>query len=324
MKTWLTSFFVFALLGCQSGASPQNTLKLAHSLSVNHPVHEAMVFMADALAHKSDGKLTIEIYPSSQLGSEKQSLELLQIGSLDMTKVSAAVMENFSPDLQVLGYPYLFRDDAHRFKIYDGAIGKQLLSGSEAFWLKGLTYFDAGNRSFYTTETPIEKPEDLEGLKIRVMQSSTAIDMVKSFGGSPTPISWGELYTSLQQGVVDGAENNLPSFYTSKHYEVCKYLSKNEHTAIPDILVIGTNTWKRLSPNEKQWLTEAVEEATELQRELWQKAEEEALKAIEQAGVKVTEPDKSLFEEKANRMFKSLEEKNEHLYKLIMAIKNTP
>lgn len=323
MKIWFSFFFAIFLMSCKSDEKNVNSMKLAHSLGVSHPVHEAMVHMADLVAKKSKGKLKIEIYPSSQLGSEKQSLELLQIGSLDMTKVSAAVMENFSPDLKVLGYPYLFRDNEHRFKIYDGEIGKKLLSGSEQFWLKGLTYFDAGNRSFYTKSTPIDKPQDLEGLKIRVMQSPTAIEMVKSFGGSPTPISWGELYTSLQQGVVDGAENNLPSFYTSKHYEVCKYFSKNEHSSIPDILVIGTLTWNKLNEREKRWLTEAVEEATVLQRKLWEDAEQEALAEIEKAGVQVSYPDKSLFEEKAKPMLQSLEEKNGHLYELIQEIKNT-
>jgi len=323
MKTWFFILFAILLLSCKPDEENVNSIKLAHSLGVSHPVHEAMVYMADLIAEKSKGKLKIEIYPSSQLGSEKQSLELLQIGSLGMTKVSAAVMENFSPDLKVLGYPYIFKDDAHRFKIYDGKIGKKLLSGSEQFWLKGLTYFDAGNRSFYTKDTPIDSPKDLEGLKLRVMQSPTAIEMVKDFGGSPTPISWAELYTSLQQGVVDGAENNLPSFYTSKHYEVCKYFSKNEHTSIPDILVIGTLTWNKLNEQEKGWLMEAVEEATVLQRKLWEDAEREALTEIKKAGVQIIYPDKSLFEEKAKPMLQSLKEKNGHLYKLVQEIKST-
>ncbi len=322
MKSWSFLFFAIFLIAFKPDEKDVNSIKLAHSLGVSHPVHEAMVYMADLVAEKSEGKLKIELYPSSQLGSEKQCLELLQIGSLGMTKVSAAVMENFSPDLKVLGYPYLFRDDEHRFKIYDGDIGKKLLSGSEQFWLKGLTYFDAGNRSFYTKTTPIDSPKDLEGLKFRVMQSPTAIEMVKSFGGSPTPISWAELYTSLQQGVVDGAENNLPSFYTSKHYEVCKYFSKNEHSSIPDILVIGTQTWNNLNQQEKDWLMEAVDEATVLQRELWQKAEREALTAIKKAGVQVSYPDKSLFEEKAKPMFQSLKEKDKHLYELVGKIKS--
>ncbi|WP_036381638.1 TRAP transporter substrate-binding protein [Muricauda sp. MAR_2010_75] len=309
------------LLSCEPDKKAANSIKLAHGLGVTHPVHEAMVYMADLVAKKSDGKLTLEIYPSSQLGSEKQCLELLQIGSLGMTKVSAAVMENFSPDLRVLGYPYLFRDDEHRFKVYDGAIGKQLLSGSEKYWLKGLTYFDAGNRSFYTKNTPIDKPEDLQGLKVRVMQSPTAIEMVKTFGGSPTPISWGELYTALQQGVVDGAENNLPSFYSSKHYEVCKFLSLDEHTSVPDILAISTIVWDKLKDSEKKWITEAAEEATVYQHKLWKEAEQEALEEVEKAGVEVSYPDKSLFEEKSESMLKALKEKDEHLYQLAQQIK---
>ncbi|MEZ4810094.1 MAG: TRAP transporter substrate-binding protein [Allomuricauda sp.] len=322
MKFRIFLLLSLTLLSCQQEQKANRTIKLAHSLGITHPVHEAMVFMAQQVDKKSQGKLKIQIYPSSQLGSEKQCLELLQIGSLGMTKVSAAVMENFSPDLRILGYPYLFRNDEHRFKVYDGPIGKKLLSGSEKFWLKGLTYFDAGNRSFYTKEKPIDTPEDLKGLKIRVMQSPTAIEMVKRFGGAPTPISWGELYTSLQQGVVDGAENNLPSFYSSKHYEVCKYFSVNEHASVPDILVIGTLTWQKLDDMERTWLMEAVSEATIYQRKLWKEAEQQALDEIKKAGVQVSYPDKTLFEEKSKTMLQSLKESDGHLYELAEQIQH--
>ena len=271
MKIKIVLFLSLIILFSCKEEQKSNSIKLAHSLSTTHPVHEAMVFMAEKVAENSGGKLTVEIYPSSQLGSERQCLELLQIGSLGMTKVSAAVMENFSPNLKVFGYPYLFRDNPHRFKVYDGDIGQQLLLDGEQYWLRGLTYFDAGNRSFYTKEREINSPKDLEGLKIRVMQSPTAIEMVKTLGGAPTPISWGELYTALQQGVVDGAENNLPSFHTSKHYEVCKFFTVDEHTSIPDILAISTIVWNRLSEQEQQWLMAAVMEATVYQRKLWAK-----------------------------------------------------
>ncbi|RIV46414.1 TRAP transporter substrate-binding protein [Flagellimonas pelagia] len=322
MKLRFIFILSFLLLSCKPDKKAVKTIKLAHSLGVTHPVHETMVYMADLVKEKSNGKLQIQIYSNSQLGSEKQCLELLQIGSLGMTKVSAAVMENFSPDLKVLGYPYLFRSDAHRFKVYDGPIGKELLSASKKYWLKGLTYFDAGNRSFYTKNTPINTPEDLKGLKIRVMQSPTAIEMVKRFGGAPTPISWGELYTSLQQGVVDGAENNLPSFYSSKHYEVCKYFSLNEHTSVPDILVIGTPTWEKLAPNEKDWLLQAVAEATQYQRKLWKEAEEKAMEEIQKAGVKILRPDKSLFEARSKDMLQHLKQTDGHLYDLAQQIKS--
>ena len=175
------------------------------------------------LEKNSDGALKLEIYPNQQLGSERQCLELLQIGSLDMTKVSAAVMENFSPNMKVLGLPFLFKNKEHTFNVLDGEVGKELLDGGKKYWLKGLGYYDAGSRSFYTKEAPVEKPENLKGLKIRVMESVTAMNMVNNLGGSPTPISYGELYTALQQGVVDGAENNPPSFVSSNHYEINKY-----------------------------------------------------------------------------------------------------
>jgi len=292
---WIFILGVVCLLGCQDGNIGVKSLKLAHGLNVDHPVHLGMEFMGARLAEKSGGKLQLEIYPSQQLGSERQCLELLQIGSLAMTKVSAAVMENFSPKLQVLSLPYLFRGRAHVYAFQDSPLGKQLLEEGSEYWLRGLTYFDAGQRSFYTKERPVNSPTDLEGLKIRVQESKTAMDLVRSLGGAPTPISWGELYTALQQGIVDGAENNPPSFYTSRHYEVCKFYSINEHTAVPDLLVISTVIWDRLSPQEQQWVQEAADEAKAHQRKLWVEAEEEALAAVQKEGVEIIRPDKTLF-----------------------------
>jgi tripartite ATP-independent transporter DctP family solute receptor len=299
------------------------TLKLAHGLDATHPVHKSMEYMADLLKEKSGGLMEIEIYPSGQLGSERQCLELLQIGSLGLTKVSASVMENFAPNLKVFSLPYIFRDEAHAYAVLDGPIGRELLVQSEKFWLRGLTYFDAGYRSFYTKTKPIEKPEDLEGLKIRVQESQTSMNMVRSLGGSPTPISWGELYTALQQGVVDGAENNPPSFYLSRHYEVCKYYSLNEHTAVPDILVISTRAWKRLTPQEQQWLQEAANEATDYQRQLWKEAEREALEAVKAAGVEVLHPDKEPFAEKVQSLYQDYKD-DEEVYELIQRIRAVP
>jgi len=308
---------LFFLLGCNE-ITETTSLKLAHSLDVTHPVHLGMEYMAERVAEKSNGQLKIEIYPSQQLGTERQCLELLQIGSLSITKVSAAVMENFAPNIQVFSLPYVFRDRAHIYKTLDGEVGKNLLVQSEKYWLRGLTYFDAGQRSFYSKE-PIETPEDLTNKKIRVQESVTAMNLVRSLGGAPTPISWGELYTALQQGVVDGAENNPPSFYTSRHYEVCKYYTLNEHTAVPDILVIGTVAWNGLSEEEQQWLQEAADEAKVYQRKLWRAAEEEALEAVKAAGVQVITPDKSAFAEKTRVMFEAYKDQPEK-YQLIQQI----
>lgn len=308
---------MFILISCGK-ISDTTSLKLAHGLDIQHPVHKGMEFMAQRVAEKSNGKLLIEIYPSQQLGTERQCLELLQIGSLAMTKVSAAVLENFAPNMQVLSLPYIFKSREHHYKVLDGAVGKKLLVQSEQYRLRGLTYFDAGQRSFYSKE-PVRKPEDLDGKKIRVQESVTAMNLVRSLGGAPTPISWGELYTALQQGVVDGAENNPPSFYTSRHYEVCKYYTINEHTAVPDLLVIGTDIWNRLTPQEQEWLQAAADEAKDYQRKLWQAAEQEALDAVEAAGVEIIRPDKTLFSEKTKALFEDYKDQPEK-YQLIQEI----
>ena len=284
-----------ALGGC-AGESDVTVIKLGHALDTEHPVHLAMEVMAGRLDSLSGGTMRIEMYPSQQLGSEREMLELLQIGSLGMTKVSSSVLENFAPAYRVLSLPFVFRDDAHRFAVLDGPIGRELLEAPEPFRLRGLVFYDAGSRSFYTVDKPVTEPADLVGEKIRVQESATAMDMVRSLGGSPTPIAWGELYTALQQGVVDGAENNPPSFYLSRHYEVARYYVLNEHTAVPDVLVIGTPVWDRLSDEQRAWVQEAADASVAVQKGLWREATQEALDAVRAAGVEVvTDVDKAPF-----------------------------
>ncbi|MDX5436210.1 MAG: TRAP transporter substrate-binding protein [Pontibacter sp.] len=312
---------VLATQSCQK-LSDTKEIKLAHALETTHPVHLAMVELAKKVEEKSGGKLRVDIYSNGQLGSERECVELLQIGSLGMTKVSAAVMESFSPNFKVLSLPYIFEDKQHYYNVLEGDVGKFLLSEGEPYWLKGLCYYDAGSRSFYTTNRQINDPKDLKGLKIRVQASPTAISMVKSFGGAATPTSWGELYTALQQGVVDGAENNTPSFYLSHHYEVSKYYSLNEHTMVPDILLISSKVWESLNPQEQKWLQEAVDESAVVQRQLWQEAEEHALAEVKKAGVIVTKPDKEPFAKLVEPLYESYKSEPE-VYSLIQRIRNT-
>ncbi|SIS89608.1 TRAP transporter substrate-binding protein [Belliella pelovolcani] len=318
---YLIAIAFFFLSACK-GPGGVRVIKLGHGLGVTHPVHEAMVFMAKRLEEKSKGEMIIKIYPNQQLGSERELVELLQIGSLGMTKVSSAVMESFAPKLQVLSMPYLFKDDAHRDLILKGPIGQQLLLDGEDFWLRGLCYYDAGKRSFYTKNKPVDSPEDLKGLKIRVMESNTAINMVKNFGGSPTPVSYGELYTALQQGIVDGAENNPPSLFTSRHYEVCKYYSINEHTAIPDILIISTKVWNLLSDQEKQWLQEAADESAEFQYKIWAESVEESLAEMEKAGVTIVYPELEGFRLAVESMYEELNVTQPELAAVVAQIRN--
>jgi len=308
---------LFFIMSCEK-EKDVTVIKLGHSLSISHPVHKAMEYMAERVKIKSKGTLLIDIYPNQQLGSERECVELLQIGSLGMTKVSTPILENFVPRLKVLGLPYLFRDREHLLKVLEGEIGDGLLDESLSKRLKGLTFYDAGSRSFYS-KRPMERPEDLIGLKLRVQESQTSITMVKFLGGSPTPISMGELYTALQQGIVDGAENNLPTFHLSRHYEVCKYLMLDEHSALPDILLISTIIWNKLSKQEQQWLKEAATESLQYEKKVWLEAEIEALNAVVKAGVIVTRPDKESFRELVKPMYEEFS-KDPEMKELIQAI----
>jgi len=312
---------MFLIAGVAFSCKNESTvtvIKLAHVLDTSHPVHKGMVFMAEKVAENSGGKMHVDIYPGGQLGGERDLIELLQIGSLAMTKVSTAPLEGFVPEMKIFGVPYVFRNDEHRWNVLNGEIGKKLLLSGEPYFLRGMCYYDAGSRSFYTKEKPVNSPKDLNGLKIRVMKSITAMQMVQSLGGSATPIPWGELYTSLQQGVVDGAENNPPSFYLSKHYEVCKYYSLDEHTAVPDILIMSTVVWNSLSRQEQTWLQEAVDESVEYQKILWKNASDEALAAVKEAGVEIIYPDKTPFQNSVNEMHESY--KGTPIYSLIKQI----
>ena len=312
---------VLLLSGCKA-ISDTKSLKLAHGLDPTHPVSQAMEYLAERCEELSDGKLIIDTYPSGQLGSEQQCVELLQIGSLAITKVSAAVMESFTEDYKVLGIPYLFKSKQHSFDVLDGPIGDQLLLSTEPYWIRGLCFYDAGARSFYTLNTPVDHPDDLSGLKIRVMRSITALETVKALGGSPTPISWGELYTALQSGVVDGTENNPPSFYTSRHYEICKYYALDEHTMIPDVLIISKKIWDGLTEQEQKWLQQAIDDSVIKQRELWAKSEKESLEEVQKAGVTVTYPEKEPFAARVEHI-PELYKDNERLYQLIQRIQAT-
>lgn len=297
----LPAILLASLTACE-GADGVRVLKLAHGLDVTHPVHLAMVHLAERVDELSDGRMRVDIHPSGQLGEERELIEMLQIGSLAMTKVSASPLESFVPEMTVFSIPYVFADEEHLWNVLQGEVGRRLLVAGAPYFLRGLCYYDAGPRSFYTTDTPVRKPEDLAGLKVRVQKSITSTRMVQTLGGSATPIDWGELYSALQQGVVDGAENNLPSFYLSRHYEVSRYYTMDEHTWVPDVLLISTHVWERLSETERQWLETAVEASVVEQRRLWRAASMDALARIREAGVEVIEPDKASFRAAANPM----------------------
>ena len=301
MKTKLKTGFrmlcvpLVLLLAACGQDNDVTVLKLGHALDTGHAVHKGMVYMGERLEYYSKGKMKLEIYPSGQLGSERELVELLQIGSLAMTKVSSSPLESFVPEMKIFSLPYVFRDKAHYDKVLASDIGRSLLLAPERVRLRGMGYYDAGSRSFYTTEKAIRTPADLKGLKIRVQKSETSVQMIAAMGGAATPISWGELYTALQQGVVDGAENNPPSLYLSRQYEVCKYYTLDEHTSVPDILLMSLHIWESLTPEQQGWLQQAVDDSVVYQGQLWKQASDDALAAIEASGVEIIRPDKAPF-----------------------------
>ncbi len=305
-----------------SDKDSSKTLYLAHTLPQSHPVHKGILSFKDAVQKHSKGKLKIKVFPDGQLGSERELLELLQIGSVAITKVSAATMSNFVPEYKVLGLPYLFRDKKHYFDVLRGEIGKSLLSKGDKYWLRGLCFYDAGSRSFYTKNKAIRTPEDLRGLKIRVMNNNVAIKMVNALGGTATPMAYGELYTAIQQGVVDGAENNPPSFVSSNHFEVSKYYTLDEHSSVPDVLIIGTKAWNKLSKIEQNWINLASEESAVAQKGFWAESVAKSMKKIKSAGVEIIKPDKSLFSTKVENMLAEIK-KDPIMKKLIEDIKGS-
>jgi tripartite ATP-independent transporter DctP family solute receptor len=292
--------------GAETPAQRPTLLKLGHGLDISHPVHKAMVFMAERVQEKSGGRMQVQIFPSEQLGNEKECIEALQLGYLAMTKTSSAPLEGFVPQMQIFGIPYLFRDSEHLWMVLNGPIGKKILLAGESKRLRGLCYYDAGARSFYAKK-PINAPSDLAGMKIRVQNSIMSMKMVQAMGGSPTPVPWGELYTALDQGVVDGAENNSPSFRTSRHYEVCPFYSLDEHTCLPDILVISTRVWAHLSPEQQRILQEAVDESVQYQRKIWAEAELKDLETVQQQGARIIRPDKAAFRESVRPVWREFD-----------------
>lgn len=312
---------IFLLTSCQK-KSDTKVLYLAHSLPQTHPVHKGILEFQKALEKNSKGSLKVKIFPDAQLGSEREVLELLQIGSVAATKVSAATLSNFVPEYHLLGIPYLFRDKEHQFNVLEGPIGKSILAKGSMFWLRGLCYYDAGSRSFYTSKKAIRTPEDLKGLKIRVMNNQMAINMVNSMGGSATPLSYSELYTAIQQGVVDGAENNPPSFVSSNHYEISKYYTLDQHSSVPDVLLIGTKYWEKLSEEEKIWVQDAADTSAQAQKKFWNDSVEESMKISIDAGVEIIIPDKSLFAEKSKSVLEEFVKEYPEMAPIVNQIKS--
>lgn len=274
------------------------TLKLAHNLNEQHTVHIALTEFAQSVEEKTNGEVKVQIFPNGQLGGESEVLEQLQVGAVAMTKVSAAALTTYDEGYNAFTLPYVFVDEDHYFESMASDAVQTLYNDTKDQGFMGLTFYNSGARSFYTVDKPILTPDDLKGVKVRVMGFQSQTDMVKALGGTPVGLPYGEVYTALQSGVIDGAESNETALTNGKHGEVAKQFSFDEHTRIPDILVISTKVWDSLTEDQQAAVKEAATESTESHRTLWTEAIEEAKKdAAENLGVTFNEVDKAPFRE---------------------------
>ena len=296
----LCMFTVSAFLtGCGSSATApakkEIVLKAADDQPEDYPTTMGLKYMAKLLDEKSQGRIKMQVYGGAQLGGEKESIEMTQMGTIAMARVNVAPMVGFNPAMGVFSMPFLFRDADHLWKVLDGPIGKDMAKQLESSNLIGLCYYDSGARSFYTKNKAINTPADAKGQKIRVQQSKIFVDTVNTLGASATPMGYGEVYSGLQTGIIDGAENNPPSLWTMKHYEVCKYFALDEHSMVPEIVIFSKKVWDTLSPEDQKLIQETAAESEVYQKKLWADYTAKALKNLEDNGVVISKPDKEPF-----------------------------
>ncbi|WP_067730373.1 TRAP transporter substrate-binding protein [Oceanobacillus damuensis] len=267
------------------------TLRLAENHPEDYPTTIGDKEFARLVEEKTDGRYEIEVYSGGQLGEESEVLEQLQLGTIELARVNAIPLTQFSDQIGVLSMPYLFEDEDKKWEKLNGEVGQELLGTLDGSGLKGLAFYDSGERSFYNSVRPVSTPEDMKGLQIRVQSSDLAIAIVESLGASATPMEYGEVYSALQTGVIDGAENNFPSYYTAGHYEVTPYFTVNGYQGTPEVLLASESIWDDLSEEDKQAFSEAAMESVEVQREAWAELTEEAREAVVEAGSELTEVD---------------------------------
>jgi tripartite ATP-independent transporter DctP family solute receptor len=261
-----------------------------------YPTVEAVKFMGQRLAALTNGRLTIKVFNNSALGNEKDTIEQTKIGALAMTRVNIAPMNNICAETQVPTMPFLFRSKEHMRHVLDGAIGEEILASCAPQGFIGLVYYDSGSRSLYTARKPVRNLADAKGMKIRVQQSDLWVSLLEAMGANATPMPYGEVYTALKTGLVDGAENNFPSYESSRHFEVAKYYSLTEHSMAPEMLLFSKRTWDTLSADDQKAIRQAAKESVPYMRKLWDEREEKSLAIVKAGGAQIIEVDKASFQ----------------------------
>ncbi|EBA09481.1 TRAP-T family transporter, DctP (periplasmic binding) subunit [Sagittula stellata E-37] len=280
------------------------TLRSSDTHPEGYPTVVAVEKMGEMLEERSDGRICVEVFHSAQLGEEKDTIEQTQLGVIDLNRVSLGPFNNIIEETKVFSLPYIFRGTDHMHAVVDGEVGEKILNEFQNHQLVGLAYYDGGSRSFYNSQKPITSIEDMEGLKFRVMQSDVFVDMVDALGANATPLPYGEVYSSIQTGVIDGAENNWPSFESSGHYEVAGYYTLDQHLIVPEVLVMSQASWNKLSPEDQELVRQAAKDSVPIMRELWAEREKASEEKVRAAGVEIIDDiDKQPFMDAMNAVY---------------------
>lgn len=276
-------------------AAAQTVLKSSDTHPDGYPTVEGVKYFGELIKERTAGRYSVEVYHSAQLGEEKDTIEQVRSGVIELNRVSMAPFNGTVKESIVPALPYVFRSEDHMHKVMDGAIGEQIAKAFEGAGLVVLAYYDAGARSFYNSKKPINTVEDMKGMKFRVIQSDIFVDMTNALGANATPMPYGEVYSSIETGVIDGAENNYPSYDTAKHVEVAKYYSLDEHTILPEVFVMNKAAFDKLTPEDQALFKQAGKDSIAKQRELWAAKTAESKANVEKIGAQINEVEKQGF-----------------------------
>lgn len=310
-------------LGMSSLVNAATEIKAAFNQSNQHPQYVALQGVAEKLERKTEGRYKLSIFPNELLGDQRAALELVQMGSVQMAVVANPLVENYDKTFRVIGMPYIYTGPEHQEKVFTSGMLDELFASTNKFGFEVLTAYTAGARSMYTKKGPINTIEDMKGEKIRVMQSDTMIKMLSCMGGTGVAMGQGEVYSAIQQGVLDGAENNEITYSDLKQYEVAPYFSSTRHLMVPDLVVISTDFLASMSKEDRETLVSLVKESTQIEFELWNKQISEAKAIAQSKGAKFNDVDIKPFQESCKSLQDSLIETpaQKELFKQITELK---
>jgi tripartite ATP-independent transporter DctP family solute receptor len=284
------------VLSAWSVQAAERTLRSSDTHPDGYPTVEAVKHIGQLMEERTNGRIGVEVFHSAQLGEEKDTIEQTRFGVIDMNRISMAPFNGLIPETAILSLPYIFRSAEHMHHVMDGEIGEEIKATFEPHDLVALAFYDSGARSFYNRTKPVQSIDDLKGMKFRVIQSDVFVDMATALGANATPMPYGEVYSAMETGVIDGAENNFPSYESSGHYEVAKYFTLDQHMIVPEVLVVSKATWDGLPPEDQEILRQAAADSVPFMREKWQEAEKAAEEKVRASGAEVvTEIDKAPF-----------------------------